>query len=172
MVTAADALAVTLHEVGCVDMDRMAELLGRTREQVVAELGEAVFLDPALSQGSIGRGRRPTPTCPDPVRDKLAAAEAAAAHDPRYVPNVEALRRVQPEDLRPSDITARLGGPWLPADDSRAFSAEVIGIETMSATPSRPRSGRVDLSRSRARQRPRPNGARRAATPGCCCTTR
>ena len=27
------------------------------------------------------------------------------------------LHRVQPEDLRPSDITARLGAPWIPAGD-------------------------------------------------------
>ncbi len=43
--SAADALAVTLHEVGQVDMARVAEMLGRPREQALAELGEAVFLN-------------------------------------------------------------------------------------------------------------------------------
>ena len=43
------------------------------------------------------------------VRTKLAIAEAAARRDPLYARNVAALRRVQPEDLSPSDITARLG---------------------------------------------------------------
>ena len=130
VVTAADALAVTLHEVGCVDLDRMAELLGRTREQVVADLGGAVFLNPALSQGATEMWETADAYLSGPVRTKLAAAEAAATLDPRYQPNVEALRRVQPEDLRPSDITARLGGPWLPTGDIERFSAEVIGIET------------------------------------------
>ncbi len=51
VVTAADALAVTLHEVGHVDPDRMAELLGRSRAEVLAELGDAVFLNPTLSIG-------------------------------------------------------------------------------------------------------------------------
>ena len=37
------------------------------------------------------------------------------------------MRRVQPEDLRPSDITARLGAPWIPASDIEAFVAEVMG---------------------------------------------
>ena len=130
VVTAADALAVTLHEVGCVDLNRMAELLGRTREEVVAELGGAVFLNPALSMGAVEMWETADAYLSGPVRTKLAAAEAAAGLDPRYLPNAEALRRVQPEDLRPSDITARLGGPWLPTGDIEAFSAEVIGVAT------------------------------------------
>ena len=35
---------------------------------------------------------------------------------------------VQPEDLRPSDITARLGAPWIPTEHVEAFTAEVIGV--------------------------------------------
>ena len=148
VVTAGDALAVTLHEVGHVDLDRVAELLGRTRDEVVAELGEAVFLNPALSIGGDAQGSsavRPwngiggdteqwetaDAYLSGPVRTKLAAAEASAALDPRFERNVAALRRVQPEDLRPSDISARLGGPWIPGDVVEAFSAEVIGVRTV-----------------------------------------
>jgi len=130
IVTAADALAVTLHEVGHVDLDRVAELLDRTRAEVAAELGEAVFLDPALSVGSTEVWETADAALSGPVRTKLAAAEASAALDPRFERNVAALKRVQPEDLRPSDITARLGGPWIPADVVEAFSAEVIGVKT------------------------------------------
>jgi len=147
VVTAADALAVTLHEVGCVDLDRMAELLGRTREQVVAELGGAVFLNPGLSQGATEMWETADAYLSGPVRTKLAAAEAAAALDPRYLPNVDALRRVQPEDLRPSDITARLGGPWLPTGDIEAFSAEVIGVATHVRHTVEAAIWSVDLSR-------------------------
>ena len=64
------------------------------------------------------------------VRTKLTLAEAAAARDPQYVRNVAALRLVQPEDLRPSDITARLGAPWIAASDIEAFAAEVMGTAT------------------------------------------
>ena len=130
VVTAADALAVTLHEVGHVDLDRVAELLGRTRDEVTTELGEAVFLNPALSIGDTEQWQTADAYLSGPVRTKLAATEAAAAPDPRFARNVEALRRVQLEDLRPSDITARLGGPWLPPDVVEAFSAEVIGVKT------------------------------------------
>jgi N12 class adenine-specific DNA methylase/adenine-specific DNA methylase len=123
--SAADALAVVLNEQGRVDLDHIAELLHRDRDHVLAELGEAVFRNPVTDAWE---------TADDylsgPVRSKLAAAEAAAALDPAYGRNVTALRRVQPEDLRPSDITARLGAPWIPADVIEAFAAEVMGTET------------------------------------------
>ncbi|HEY1413694.1 MAG TPA: lactate dehydrogenase, partial [Rhodopila sp.] len=123
--SAADALAVTLHEAGQVDLPRIAELLGRSTEETLAELGEAVFLDPVQN-----RWETADATLSGPVRSKLAAAREAAANDPRFARNVAALERVQPEDLRPSDITARLGAPWIPAEVVAQFSAEVIGVPT------------------------------------------
>ena len=123
--SAADALAVTLHEVGHVDLARVAELIGRSREETVVELGEAVFLNPSLTTEGFEAWETADAYLSGPVRTKLAAAEAAAALNPGYARNVAALRLVQPEDLRPSAITARLGAPWIPAE-----VAEVIGIET------------------------------------------
>ncbi len=129
--SAADALAVTLHEVGHVDLARVAELIGRSREETLAELGEAVFLNPSLTTEGFEVWETADAYLSGPVRTKLAAAEAAAALQPGYARNAAALRLVQPEDLRPSDITARLGAPWIPAEVVARFSAEVIGIETM-----------------------------------------
>ncbi|RWC37439.1 MAG: lactate dehydrogenase, partial [Mesorhizobium sp.] len=45
--SAADALAVVLNERGCVDPDHIAELLHREVDDVIAELGSAIFRDPA-----------------------------------------------------------------------------------------------------------------------------
>jgi N12 class adenine-specific DNA methylase len=36
---------------------------------------------------------------------------------------------VQPADLGPSDITARLGAPWIPAADVVAFVKESMGAD-------------------------------------------
>ena len=131
IVTATDALAVTLAEAGHVDIDRIAELLGRSREETVVELGDAVFLDPQSSEPDGASGWQTADAyLSGPVRGKLARAEAAAATDARFARNVEALRRVQPADLRPSDITARLGAPWVPASDIELFAEQVIGIAT------------------------------------------
>jgi len=128
--SAADALAVTLHEVGHVDLARVAEMLGRPREQVVAELGDAVFLNPDATKADAEAWETADAYLSGAVRTKLAAATAAAERDSRYARNVEALRRVQPVDLKPSEITARLGAPWIPAAVVQAFSKQVIGVET------------------------------------------
>ena len=80
--TAEDALAVTLHETGGVDLDRIAELLGRSRETAIAELGERIFLDP---QASLAQERDVWVTADaylsGPIRTKLATAVAGAALD-------------------------------------------------------------------------------------------
>ncbi|WP_196767390.1 DEAD/DEAH box helicase family protein, partial [Acetobacter pasteurianus] len=125
-----DALAVSLHETGRVDLPLIAELLGRSEADALAELGESIYLDPERSE----QGRDVWITSDEmlsgAVRTKLALAREAAHHDQRYARNVSALEGVQPPDLRPSEITARLGAPWLPVTDIEDFVHEVMGIET------------------------------------------
>src|ERR1035441_2851720 len=60
------------------------------------------------------------------VRRKLAAATASAGLDPAYERNIEALKAVQPADLEPGDIEARLGSSWIPAADIRDFVAGLL----------------------------------------------
>ncbi|RRH87135.1 lactate dehydrogenase, partial [Mesorhizobium tamadayense] len=93
-------------------------------EAVIAELGDALFRDPET-----GSWQTADAYLSGQVRDKLKAAQAAAALDPVFERNVRALVEVQPADLRPSDITARLGAPWIPADDVVAFVHETMGAE-------------------------------------------
>lgn len=118
----ADALAVVLNDRGRVDVDHIAELLHRDTEAVIAELGDAIFRDP-----SDGSWQTSDAYLSGPVRTKLTAADAAAELDPVFQRNVAALQEVQPADLRPSDITARLGVPWIPASDVVAFVKETMG---------------------------------------------
>ncbi|MBB5278207.1 N12 class adenine-specific DNA methylase/adenine-specific DNA methylase [Rhizobium rosettiformans] len=115
----ADALAVVLNERGHVDIDHIAELLHSDPAAVIDELSEAIFRDPADGSWKTADGY-----LSGAVRTKLTAAQAAAELDPAYQRNVRALVDVQPADLRPSDITARLGAPWIPAADVVAFVKE------------------------------------------------
>jgi N12 class adenine-specific DNA methylase/adenine-specific DNA methylase len=122
--SAADALAVVLNERGRVDVEHIAELLHTRDDVVIDELGDAIFRDP-----TDGSWQTSDAYLSGPVRTKLAAAEAAAALDPIFERNVRALQAVQPADLRPSDITARLGAPWIPAADVVAFVKEMMGAD-------------------------------------------
>ena len=120
----ADALAVVLNERGHVDIDHIAELLHCDPMTVLDELGDEVFRDPAD-----GSWQTADAYLSGAVRTKLAAAQAAAELDPAYERNVRALVDVQPADLRPSDITPRLGAPWIPAADVVAFVKEKMDAD-------------------------------------------
>ena len=125
VINAADALSVSLHETGRVDIDYIAELLGRTALEVEEELAGLVFLNPETKQFETADAY-----LSGKVREKFARAKQAAAQDERFLRNVEALQAAQPVDLRPSEITARLGAPWIPTEVIAAFSEEIIGVET------------------------------------------
>jgi N12 class adenine-specific DNA methylase/adenine-specific DNA methylase len=122
--SAADALAVVLNERGHVDVDHIAELLHDDADTVIAELDDAIYRDPET-----GAWETTDAYLSGQVRDKLNAAQAAAALDPAFERNVRALVEVQPADLGPSDITARLGAPWIPAGDVVAFVKETMGAD-------------------------------------------
>ncbi|MBB4189023.1 N12 class adenine-specific DNA methylase/adenine-specific DNA methylase [Sinorhizobium terangae] len=122
--SAADALAVVLNERGRVDIEHIAELLHVDTEKVVDDLADAIFRDPAD-----GSWQTSDSYLSGAVRTKLTTAEAAAALDPAFERNVRALKQVQPADLRPSDITARLGAPWIPTSDVVTFVKETMGAD-------------------------------------------
>ena len=61
------------------------------------------------------------------VREKLAAAEEAAKHNPNYKRNVEALRKVQPIDLTEKDIMVTVGAPWVDVQYYNQFLLHILG---------------------------------------------
>lgn len=120
--SATDALAVCLDEHGAVDLGVIAGLLGVPPEVARAELGTLVWEDPAT------KDLVPAATyLSGNVRAKLAVARSATEGDPRYQDHVKALVAVVPVDLGPGEIDARLGAPWIGANDVAAFAIEVVG---------------------------------------------
>ena len=96
----------------------IARLLGTSEEQARQDLGTLVFDDPES-----GRLVPAAEYLSGRVRDKLEAAERAAADDPRYAVNAAELRKVIPADLMPGEIDARLGAAWIDASYVRDFLA-------------------------------------------------
>jgi N12 class adenine-specific DNA methylase len=120
--TALDALMISLNEYGEPNLGRMSELTGRSREDVANEL---------LEQGHIyfspdGNWVTRDEYLSGSVREKLRQAQAAAALDPQYQRNVEALRQVQPEAIPPEDIYVGFGAGWIPPSDMKSFLQEEI----------------------------------------------
>jgi len=120
---AADAVALCLDEHGRLDIDTLARLLDLSPQEVPAALGDLAFHDPAEQ-----RWVPADEYLSGDVRHKLEVARAAANQDPgRYGRQVAALVAVQPADLGPEDIKAKLGAPWVEAGDIQAFLTETVG---------------------------------------------
>jgi N12 class adenine-specific DNA methylase len=120
--TAVEALAVSLNETGGIQWERMQALTGMSAKQLQTELGAHVFLNPQ------GQWETADEYLSGDVRAKLRTAQAAAAINPIYQRNVEALQAVQPEDIRPGEINARLGASWIPASDIQEFMAQLLQV--------------------------------------------
>jgi N12 class adenine-specific DNA methylase/predicted O-methyltransferase YrrM len=120
--TAKDALVIALNERGRVDLDHMAALRGKEVPDLAKELKGLIYLDPETN-----RWETEDSYLFGNVREKLEAAQSAARNDPRFQENVEALQAVQPEDLLPSQIEARLGAAWIPETDVQAFASSLLG---------------------------------------------
>jgi N12 class adenine-specific DNA methylase len=119
--TPQEALAISLNEYGRVNVDRISELTGKTPETLVNELAGLVFENPE------GGMETSDEYLSGNVREKLLIAEGAAKVDSKYQANVEALKAVQPEDLKPGDINFSLGQPWIPLDDYADFIKHLFG---------------------------------------------
>jgi N12 class adenine-specific DNA methylase len=129
--TAAEALAVSLNETGEIDWPRMTQLTGLTPDQMQRELGSLVYRNP---EG--GQWETADRYLSGDVRAKLNAALAANSLASGFARNVAALRCVQPEDLLPGDISARLGSSWIPASDIRDFIVQLLGVPERAVTVS------------------------------------
>ena len=117
-----DALAVSISQHGRVDIPYMANLLGQTEDDVVKSLEGTLYHDPADSTYKLAEEY-----LSGNVRLKLAQAEMAAKTDPTYHDNVEALKRVQPADMKETDINAHLGAPWISPEIISDFTAHMVG---------------------------------------------
>jgi len=119
--SAEEGLLVSLNQRGTVDLPFIATLYDKPEPQVIAELGDLIFLDPESKSWQTADAY-----LSGNVREKLAAAENAGAE---YARNAEALRAVQPEDVLPGDIDANLGAPWIPESDIAAFAADLFHVD-------------------------------------------
>ena len=140
--TASEALAVSISEKARVDVDYMAQLSGKSPEELEQELAGVIYRDircaenpedilPSLADLS----RYPFVTADEylsgKVRQKLRMAkaflEAAPAGQKETARrNVEALEAVQPQDLGAGEIGVRIGANWVPIDVYQQFMVELL----------------------------------------------
>jgi N12 class adenine-specific DNA methylase len=117
--TIGDALAVSLDERGALDLDDIAQRLAISRAEAIESLGNQIYETPQ------GEWQLADEYLSGNVVAKLGEAEVAARVNPALERNLKALYAVQPEPLGPSNISVKLGAPWVPESVISAFAEEI-----------------------------------------------
>lgn len=128
--TSSEALAVSMGEKACIDMEYMCELSGKSEEEIYNDLKGVIFLNPMYGYGNSTEAKylMADEYLSGNVREKLAIARKSAELYPEdYKIHVEALEKVQPKDLTASEIAVRLGATWLPPEIIEQFIFEFLG---------------------------------------------
>lgn len=141
--TASEALAVSISEKARVDMEYMAELSGKSEEELAADLSGVIFRDiqcaeeaAAIPKAFVQVEQFPFVAADEylsgNVRRKLRMVKALyevlpAEKKPLIAKNIEALEAVQPVDLTAAEIGVRIGANWIPIDVYQKFMVETFG---------------------------------------------
>ena len=126
--TASEALAVSIGEKAIIDMEYMKRLTGKEEDEIFNDLKGVIFLNPLYNGNDDNQVKyfMADEYLSGNVREKLAIAKKFAEADSSFNINIEALGKVQPEDLTASEISVRLGSTWLPIDVVQQFVHEFL----------------------------------------------
>ena len=137
--TALEALHISKNETGKVDLKIIEQLTGKNFNEIISELDNLIYRNPCPCDGQ----RSPV----DPyngwetaaeylsgnVKQKLRVAQAMTQERPELQRNVEALTAVQPIPLTASEISVRLGVPWISPGIYRQFILEKFQVSGYNA---------------------------------------
>ena len=140
--TASEALAVSIAEKAGVDIPYMAQLTGKTEDELERDLTGVIFRDIRCAEDPFGIPRAfvdlkrfPLVTADEylsgNVRRKLRMAQAMQAVLPQeqkgnIQQNIDALTAAQPRDLDASEIEVRLGATWIDPRHIQRFMYETL----------------------------------------------
>lgn len=121
--TVKDALAICRNTIGSIDVQVIAQLTGRTQEDVTREL-----IDSELAFKTTDGRLEPAETyLSGNVRAKLRDAQGLVGIDKDYQHNVDALKAIVPADIPHEQIFVQPGTPWIPESVYSDFAAFILG---------------------------------------------
>ncbi|MBQ8940777.1 MAG: nucleotidyltransferase domain-containing protein [Firmicutes bacterium] len=119
--TVSDALTISIAEKARVDLDYMSKLCGKDKDTILSEMQGVIFENPVS-----GKYETADEYLSGDVREKLRIAEVMAENNDKFAVNVNALREVQPEELKPSEISIQLCSTWIPVKYYEQFMYETF----------------------------------------------
>ena len=122
--TASEALAVSIAEKARVDMPYMAQLSGKTEDELAGELKGVIFRLPDCAEPCFVTADE---YLSGNIREKLEIARLEAQENPAlFQTNVAALEQALPKDLDASEIDVRLGATWVDKHYIQQFMYETF----------------------------------------------
>lgn len=141
--TSSEALAVSISEKACVDLEYMSELSGKTEKELISDLKGVIYRDikcpinveeisPAHHNLDFYNFVTADEYLSGNVRNKLKMARALCSVLPaekraEIEHCIPALEAVQPEDLSAGEISVHIGTPWIPPEIYQQFMFETFG---------------------------------------------
>ena len=131
--TAIEALNLSVSEFGEVNIPFMLSVYEVDRDKLINELEGIIFLNPNLyNENNPDAGWETSDEyLSGNVREKLRVAKAVSAQSEknreRFLINVSALEKVQPEQIEASDIDVRIGTTWIEPEDYEQFMYNLFG---------------------------------------------
>ena len=126
--TANEALIVSLTEKARIDMEFMQSITDKTEEELVKELEGQIFRLPDTPPEE-KKYVTADEYLSGNVREKLVIARRIAEYNPEFEINVRELEKVIPEDIKASEIVAKLGATWIPEKYIEQFIYELLDTE-------------------------------------------
>lgn len=127
--TSIEAYGISIGEKAKIDMPFMCQLTGKSEEEeIFADLNGVIFLNPDYDENNKGVPKYlpADEYLSGNVRKKLRQAREIAENDDRFAVNVDALEKVQPVDLKATEIEVHLGVTWLPIEIINKFMYETF----------------------------------------------
>ncbi len=126
--TSIEAYGISIGEKAKIDMPFMCQLTGKSEEEIFVDLNGVIFLNPDYDENNKGVSKYlpADEYLSGNVRRKLRQAREIAENDDRFAVNVDALEKVQPVDLKATEIEVHLGVTWLPIEIINKFMYETF----------------------------------------------
>ena len=126
--TSIEAYGISIGEKAKIDMPFICQITGKSEEEIFADLNGVIFLNPNYDENNKGVPKYlpADEYLSGNVRRKLRQAREIAENDDRFAVNVDALEKVQPVDLKATEIEVHLGVTWLPIEIINKFMYETF----------------------------------------------
>lgn len=128
--TAADALILSLNELGYVDIEYISKITNMSLKDVIFDLKGSIYQDPERWEECFYKGwvLSDEYLSGNLLKKLKIAEEANTKYKGFFEDNVNAIKRILPKAISSSDIYITLSSPWIPREIVKEFIYQITNI--------------------------------------------